>query len=70
MRCGKSLPRAASHSHLAETALWLVEACEAEISQFQVELARFKRFLRGKEYVFRLDISVSDVLFVHVVESK
>jgi len=56
--------------YLLESSLGPVEAREAEISQLQVQLARLCRFLGSQEDIFRFDVSVADVLFVHVVQSQ
>lgn len=55
---------------MLQTDLWLVENGEAEICQFQVQLARLVAIFRRYQDVLRLDVPVSDVLQVHVVEGE
>ena len=56
--------------NLTQAFLRSIEAGEPEVCQLQIELAWLGRFLRCQQNVFRLQISVDDVLLVHVVKSK
>ena len=50
--------------------LWCIEASEPEVCQLQVELAWLGRFLGCQQDVFWLQVSVYDVLLVHVIEGE
>ena len=56
--------------HLSQSALRLIEAGEAEISQFQIYLSWLGSLLWSQENVLRLDIPMDYVLLVHVVQRE
>ena len=56
--------------YLAKHAFRSIEACEAKICQFQIELARLRALLRAEQNVFRLDVPMGNVLFMHVIKCE
>ena len=56
--------------YLAKHAFRSIEASEAEIGQFQIELARLRALLRAEQNVFGLDVPMGNVLFMHVIKCE
>ena len=56
--------------NLLKSGLWLVKDCEAKVCQLQVQLARLVGLFRCEQNVLRFDVTMRNVLLVHVVERQ
>lgn len=55
---------------MLKSGLWLVKDCKAKVCQLQVQLARLVGLLRCEQNVLRFDVTMRNVLLVHVVERQ
>ena len=56
--------------HLSQSALRLIKAGEAEISQFKIYLSRLGSLLWRQENILGLDVPMDYILLVHVVQCE